>query len=182
MSGVRRGMVAGLVLLTLLVVAPLAVRWLTRAPADEPAVTVVDARGEERRVGLREMKRLPAHERQGEAQNQYGNWRDGGVYTGALLLDILGTGPYETVEAVAEDGYRVTIERARVEDEDYPMVLAYARDGAAVPAWEDGFRLVVLPEDGRVSNEEYQADSAGSFWVKNVARLILHAPRPDDES
>jgi hypothetical protein len=67
----------------------------------------------------------------------------------------------------------VTIERARVEDEEYPMVLAYAFNGVEVPAWTDGFRIVVLPEDGRISNEEYAATSAGSYWVKNVVRLTL---------
>jgi len=30
-----------------------------------------------------------------------------------------------------------------------------------------------LPLDGNVSNEEYNALSAGSYWVKNVDRLVL---------
>jgi hypothetical protein len=60
------------------------------------------------------------------------------------------------------------------------MVLAYALDGISIPDWKDGFRLVVLPEGGRVSNEAYRAASAGSFWVKNVERITLRAAAPAD--
>jgi hypothetical protein len=52
-------------------------------------------------------------------------------------------------------------------------VLSYAFDGVPVPTWSDGFRIVVLPLDGRVSNEEAQAVSAGSYWVRNVARIVI---------
>jgi hypothetical protein len=120
------------------------------------------------------MERMPALTRDGVYQNQYGNWRDQGTYTGVLLTDLIGTEGYSAVEIVAEDGYRVTIDRVRVEDPDYPMVLAYRMDGIDVPNWEDGFRIAVLPEDGNVSNEDYDAQSAGSFWVKRVSQLILH--------
>ena len=74
---------------------------------------------------------------------------------------------------IANDGYTIEVERCRVEDPDYPMILAYAYDGVEVPSWEMGFRIAVLPEDGTVSNEEYGVESAGSYWVKNVVRLVL---------
>jgi hypothetical protein len=89
------------------------------------------------------------------------------------LADLIGDADYETIDVVARDGYRVSIERRRVEDPDYPVVLAYAKDGVAVPTWEDGFRIAVLPVDGRVSNEEYDAGSAGSYWVKKANRIVL---------
>jgi len=73
----------------------------------------------------------------------------------------------------ADDGYTVVIERARLEDPDYPVVLAFEMDGVSVPEWEDGYRIAVLPEDGSVSNEEFGVESAGSFWVKNVVRITL---------
>jgi hypothetical protein len=85
----------------------------------------------------------------------------------------LGDEDYEIVEAVAKDGYRVTIERWRVEDSQFPMILAFSLDGVEVPDWEDGFRIAVLPEEGDVSNEEYGVESAGSYWVKQVVRLVL---------
>jgi hypothetical protein len=166
-------MLAGLLVLILAVAAPFLVRWVSRTPNAGPAVSIVLPGGRERRVDLKEMRRLPVVVRRGEAQNQYGNWRDAGVYTGILLADLLRGIPYDAIETIAADGYRVTIERARVDDAEYPMVLAYALDGTSVPTWTDGFQIVVLPDDGRVSNEEYKAVSAGSYWVKNVARIVI---------
>jgi hypothetical protein len=164
-------MLVGLTVLAAVVAAALAIRWALEPRG--PVLQIVLLTGEERRVDLSQLRRLPVVSRRGESQNQYGNWRDAGTYTGVLLRDLLGVVAYEDVEVAGADGYRVTIERARVEDEEYPMVLAYAFNGVEVPAWTDGFRIVVLPDDGRVSNEEYEATSAGSYWVKNVNRIVL---------
>jgi hypothetical protein len=172
MQNVRRGMLLALVVLALAVAAPLVVRWASSPRG--PAIDVVLPSGATRTVTLVAMRRLPILTRQGEYQNQFDNWRDAGTYTGVRLTDLIGDADYETIDAVARDGYRVSIERRRVEDPDYPVVLAYAKDGVEVPSWEDGFRIAVLPEDGRVSNEEYDAVSAGSYWAKNVARLVVH--------
>lgn len=170
MNGVRRGMVLGLVLLALAAATPLVVRW-----AIEPKgrfFSIVLPTGAERRVDLATLQRLPQVARRGEYQNQFGNWKDAGSYSGVLLSVLLSGMAYDTVDVIAEDGYRVSIERRRVEDAEYPMAIAYSFDGVSVPTWEDGFRLVVLPEDGRVSNEEYEAVSAGSYWIRNVARIV----------
>jgi hypothetical protein len=164
-------MLVGLVALTAVVAGGLAIRWALEPRG--PALRIVLLTGEEQRVDLSQLLRLPTVSRRGESQNQYGNWRDAGTYTGVLLCDLFGAATYKEVEVVAADGYRVAIDRARVENADYPIVLAYAFNGVRVPAWADGFRVVVLPEDGRVSNEEYEATSAGSYWVKNVVRLTL---------
>ncbi|MDD5219479.1 MAG: hypothetical protein PHV11_02780 [Candidatus Bipolaricaulis sp.] len=172
MQDVRRGMLVGLVLLTLAVVAPLVVRWALSPRG--PAVEIELPSGATRTVPLSALRRFPTLTRQGEYQNQFGNWRDAGTYSGVRLSDLFAGVDYEAVEVVAEDGYRLSIERARVENPDYPIVLAYAKDGVAVPEWEDGLRIAVLPVDGRVSNDEYSAVSAGGYWVKNVARLIVH--------
>lgn len=172
MTGVRRGMVVGLILLTVVVVAPLVVRWALEPRG--PAIEIVLRSGSARRITLDEMHKRPTVSRRGEYQNQFSNWRDAGTYAGVRLTDLIGDADYEAVEVVAADGYRVTVERARIESADYPMILAYAFDGVEVPQWTDGFRIAVLPEDGRVSNEEYDAVSAGSYWVKNVVQLIVH--------
>jgi len=164
-------MVAALALLTLAVAAPLVVRWMSEPRG--PAVEIVLATGQARSVSLSEMRRLPVLTRRGEYQNQFENWRDGGIYTGVRLSDLVGNAEYDTLDVVAADGYRVSIARSRVESVDYPMVLAFAFDGVDVPAWQDGFRIAVLPEDGRVSNEEYGAVSAGSDWAKNVLRMEM---------
>jgi len=172
MQNVRRGMLLGLIILTAAVAAPLVVRWALSPRG--PAVEIVLPSGTTRTLTLAALRKLPTLTGQGEYQNQFGNWRDPGVYSGVRLTDLLGDVEYEAIDVVAQDGYRVTIERRRIEDPVYPVVLAFAKDGIAVPTWEDGFRIAVLPEDGRVSNEEYNAVSAGSYWVKNVVRLIAH--------
>jgi hypothetical protein len=164
-------MLVGLILLTAAATASLVVRWALSPRG--PAIEVVLPSGATRTVTLAALRRLPVLTRQGEYQNQFGNWRDAGTYTGVRLTDLLGNAEYETLEVVAADGYRAPIERKRIENPEYPMILAYAYDGVEVPAWTDGFRIVVLPDDGRVSNEEYAATSAGSYWVKNVNRIVL---------
>ncbi len=167
----RRRMVIGLVLLCLGVAAPLAVRWAAQPRG--PFLEIEDPKAATWKIDLAALRRLPHIVRHGEYENQFGNWRDAGTYEGVLLTDLLAGMSYNVLEVVGVDGYRVAIERWRVEDAEYPMVLAYALNGVSVPVWNDGFRLVALPEDGAVSNEEYRAASAGSFWVKNVVRLVL---------
>jgi hypothetical protein len=138
-----------------------------------PFIEIVDVVGGSRTINLSEMKEMSVLTREGIYQNQYGNWRDDGTYSGVLLMDLIGNVSYGTIDVVADDGYRVTIERARVEDVDYPMILAYRMDDAEVPDWTDGFRIAVLPEDGGVSNADYGVESAGGYWVKCVVQLIL---------
>ena len=161
----------GFVLLIAACITPLVVRSLSSEPG--PFIEIVDAGGI-RTITLSEMKTMSVLTRSGSYQNQYGNWRDDGIYSGVLLTDLIGEAVYTTVDVVADDGYRVTIEGSRVQDVDYPMVLAFRMDEVDVPEWEDGFRIAILPEDGRVSNDEYGVESAGSYWVMRVSRLILN--------
>ncbi len=161
----------GFMLLIVACVTPLVVRSLL--PEAGPVVRILGPDGSVRTVTLSEMKKMPTLTREGVYQNQYGNWRDQGIYSGVLLTNLIGTTNYGSVEVIADDGYAVTIDRARVEDPQYPMILAYRMDGRDVPTWEDGFRIAVLPEDGNVGNEEYGVESAGSFWVKRVVQLVV---------
>ena len=171
MKSVRRGALVGFLLLMVAVTAPLVIRWATLPGTRGPSIEVDLPGGVHRVVDLQQMQGMSSLTRYAEAQNQFGNWRDGGTYTGVLLADLLDGAVYSSVMVEASDGYRVTIERERVVSEAFPMVLAYAMDGAEVPDWRDGFRIVVLPVGGRVSNEEYQAVSAGSYWARNVVRI-----------
>ena len=158
------------------VLAPFIVRLALHT--DEPIVEIVGLDGASRKVSLSRMKGLPILTREGTYQNQFDNWRDQGMYTGVRLTNLIGFAvDYRSIRVIAADGYELSIERERVEDPDYPMILAYALDGLEISSWEIGFRIAVLPEDGAVSNAEYNAVSAGSFWVKNVVRIILqHEP------
>jgi len=152
-------------------IAPLVVRSLL--PAGGPSIQIVESNSVVRTVTLSEMKMMPIRTTESGYQNQYGNWRDQGTYSGVLLTDLMKDHDYASLEIVAEDGYRMSIDRWRVEDAGYPMVLSFRMDGVDVPDWEDGFRIAVLPESGGVSNAEYGVESAGSYWVKRVSRLIL---------
>lgn len=169
---IRPACLIGFVVLIVAVVLPLAVRWAMDAGG--PAVEIVDAAGRTRTVDLREMRALPELCRQGSYENQFGNWRDEGRYCGVLVSELLGAdAEYGAVSVVAQDGYRIDIERERIEDPAYPLVLAFSFEGRFVPDWSDGYRIAVLPPDGGVSNADYGVESAGSYWVKNVVRLAL---------
>lgn len=160
------------VVLILACVIPLMIQRL--GSEQGPLIKIVDTSGRVRELSLADMKRLPILTRLGSYQNQYGNWRDEGMYAGVYLKDILGVDAYASVDVVAEDGYRVTVERSRVEDLDYPMILALQMNDVSVPEWEDGFRIAVLPESGRVSNADYGVESVGGYWVKRVVQLTLN--------
>jgi hypothetical protein len=168
----RRGYLVAFIVLIAAVVAPFLIRLVQ--DADEPAIEIVGTDGGPHKIPLSRMKVMPTLTREGTYQNQFGNWRDQGTYTGVRLTDLIGSmDDYRAIRVVAADGYEMSIERERVEDPDYPMILAYAFDGLEVPTWEMGFRIAVLPEDGNVSNAECGLPSAGSLWVKNVVRIIL---------
>ena len=172
--GIRPAYLVAFIALAIAVVVPIVVRWAV-APSG-PAIEIVDARGRTRVVTLQAIKDLPRLCRRGSYQNQFGNWRDEGEYCGVSLTELLGpNAEYVAVAVVAEDGYRIEIERWRVEDPGYPVVLAFSFDGHVVPDWSDGYRIAVLPMDGGVSNAEYAVESAGSYWVKKVARLVLRS-------
>ncbi len=169
---VRRGWLLALAVLMLAVLAPVVLRSLIER--EDSLVEIAFPDGKVVCVSLEDAKAAGEIEREGVYQNQYGNWRDHGIYRGARLSMLIGTQvAYDAVIVTAVDGYAVRIERSRVEDPDYPMILAYGFDGVDVPRWEDGPRIAVLPEDGDVSNAEYGAESAGSYWVKNVQRIEL---------
>jgi len=169
---VRRAPLAAFLVALVSILVPFLFR-VTRGP-EGPAVTVVDAGGGARAVHFAELRRMSALTRAGSYQNQYGNWGGAGIYRGVRLADLLGAGAeYDEVVVRGEDGYEAALDRRRIEDPAYPVILAYALDGVAVPAWAEGFCIAVLPEDGGVSNEEYDAPSAGAFWVKNVTKITL---------
>lgn len=169
---IRLAYLLGFVALIVAVVSPIVVRWAV-APGS-PAIEIVDVSGRRQTITLRDIQRLPRLCRRGSYQNQFGNWRDEGEYCGALLAELLDAeAQYASITVIAEDGYRIEIERERIENPDYPVILAFSFDGCVVPDWIDGYRIAVLPAGGGVSNAEYAVESAGSFWAKNVVRLVL---------
>lgn len=148
------------------------------SPTEIAGPTIVLAGPQEVKISLRDLKSLPHIEQEGSYQNQYGNWRDQGIYRGVpvpVLLEQYFPGvQVRGITVIGADGYQIEIGEEKLFHPDYPVVLAYAFAGLECPAWADGPRIAVLPEDGGVANEEYGVESAGSFWVKNVVRIVIH--------
>jgi hypothetical protein len=161
------------VLLIVALIVPLGVRSLISVNEAGPIVQIIAVDGTVNELSLAQMRSGHVITRQGRYQNQFGNWRDEGVYSGVLLSELLPPGEYAFVEAVADDGYCLQLERGWIEDPAFPLVLAFAFNGVTVPDWEDGFRIAVLPKSGEVSNADYGTASAGSIWVKQVVQLVV---------
>ncbi len=129
-------------------------------------------------------------------QNQYGNWRGQGVYSGVRVSDLLelvgGMTTNDLLRVSAFDGFEQRFSFWNV----YPneswhmlqgdMILAFEFNVTIVPAWSEGPRLVMLAPDGGYSNDDCMATSApglgyhaypsaGAQWVRNVVLIeVVH--------
>jgi hypothetical protein len=147
-------------------------------------------------VSLSEMTEMSIITRNGSYQNSFGNVRGFGEYSGVLISDLVelvgGMEENDTVKVIASDGYSQMFEYSKV----YPnasiweiqgdMVLAYGFNDTLVPEYEEGFRLMFLPEDGYYSNidanETTDPDpyAAGPQCVSEVTHIVV-IPEPDPE-
>jgi len=126
-------------------------------------------------------------------QNIYGNFRGEGTYRGVpvsrLVEAVGGMEPGDQLLVYSGDGYV----QAYAYENVYPreagwygyqgdMILAIEYNGTTPPEWEDGYRIVFLPEDGVYDNSDCEHSSApgqgwhlyqsaGSRWVRMVTRL-----------
>ncbi|TFF91184.1 hypothetical protein EU545_05220 [Candidatus Thorarchaeota archaeon] len=157
-------------------------------PSTGPAVLVVG--DSEANVTLSEMLGMPSVTRDGAYQNRLGNLGGNGTYRGvrvSTLVDLVGgMEPTDTLTAIASDGYNWTYAYSKV----YPnttyydiqgdMVLAFEYNGQRVPEYQDGFRIMFLPEDGVYSNEDANETTdpnppgAGPQCVSNVVRIEVN--------
>lgn len=171
-AGLRRPYLIVFLLIVAVIVLPVVVRMAREV--QDPAIEIFYPDGSGEEISLLQMKQMPIVMRRGTYQNQFDNWRDEGLYAGVRLIDLIPCNlDYTSILCSSCDGYAIEIERGRVEDSDYPVILAYAFNEIEVPDWKLGFRITVLPEDGNVSNEEYKVLSVGSYWVKNVDKIVL---------
>jgi predicted phosphodiesterase len=131
-------------------------------------------------------------ERYSSFQNQFGNWCGQGTYKGVKISTLIelvgGMNITSKIRIVASDGFEQNYCYWNV----YPneswheiqgdMILAYRYNNSIVPDWEDGFRLVMLPQDGAYSNEDCITTSAsgmgchiymsaGARWVRWVTLI-----------
>jgi|GEM_PF-5321416 len=164
--------------------------------AEDEATTEVTIVGKDGTIvmNITELQTLTAVEGDSQYQNQYGNWRGAGTYTGVLISDLVervgGMEPGDTIVVTSSDGYNTTYSYNNIYNE-WPdesvqgdMILAYGFNGTVTPGWEDGLRIAFLPEDAAYSNDDcantttldQQAGSAGSRWAKWVSTITVVEP------
>jgi iron complex transport system substrate-binding protein len=180
------------VLVIVLVVAGSAIVGLMLLPTADtgPSVEVIGIAGTEE-FTLSDLKALPAVEREGSFQNSYGNVRGQGTYKGvnvSVLIDAVGGMTEDQwLNVTATDGYNQQYSYGNVyPDQDWhsyqgDMVLAYEFNETEVPDWEEGYRIIFLPDDGYYSNNDYGNSSideflghaAGPRCVQNVATITI---------
>jgi len=166
------------------------------ATTTSPEIQVIGRDGTEQTVSLVDMQAMEIIERNGSFQNSLGNVRGQGSYVAvavAKLVELVGgMEPYDTVFINATDGYNVTFPYCKVypnataRDLQGDMVLAYSYNGTFVPDWDEGFRVVFLPEDGYYSSAdaedttpaEYYGGAAGPQCVSNVANIEVIKGEP----
>ena len=169
--------------------AIVALTLMAPSDTDESGIQIIGSNGSSVNISLSEMQDLPAITRQGSFQNSYGNIGGNGEYTGvnisALLAFVGGMTEADILVAKAADGYSQTFTYSNVypSESNYvyqgDMVLAYGYNDTLIPDYEDGPRLMFLPEDGLFSNDDanktidpdYFTGAAGPKLVTNVVQL-----------
>jgi len=162
------------------------------APVSNAQRIMIETDNDALELSLQDIMSLPPIEAYSSSQNNFGNWRGQGVYTGtsiATLIELVGEmEPGDILRVKSSDGYSQNYSYSNV----YPnsswseiqgsMILAYSYNGTVIPGWDEGMRIVTLPPDGEYSNEDCLATScsgmgcneylsAGARWVKYVASI-----------
>lgn len=157
----------------------------------EPKIKVI-SQDTEREFSLGELSLLPSMEASSSFKNQFGNLRGQGLYVGvpvSVLLDYVGgIDPGQILTVTCSDGYSQDFSYDNV----YPspewaelqgtMLIAFGKDGAVPPDWQEGPRLVFAPPDGVYSNDDcaltscpgqgwHIYKSAGGRWARFVSEI-----------
>ncbi|MHA1912328.1 MAG: hypothetical protein ACTSYA_11610 [Candidatus Kariarchaeaceae archaeon] len=151
---------------------------------------IIDLEEIEHSFSLNDLSHFPKAEGYSSYENQFSNWRGYGYYIGVNIADLInevgGMSEQGYITFEASDGYSINISYANI----YPnetiysyqgsCVLAYSYNSSFPPDWDEGYRLVFLPEDeGFSSNDLINSTnledySAGSLWVQNVVKIIIN--------
>ena len=154
-------------------------------------VTIVGSIGSQT-LNLTELQAMTAQSGYSKVQNKYDNWRGEGNYTGVLISDLVdmvgGMEPGDSLTVESSDGWSNTYSYYNVYNAwadtsiQGDMVLAYEYEGDLVPTYEDGLKIVMLPDDEEYSNADMLnsttldmgASSAGSLWAKYVSTMTVN--------
>ncbi|MDF1537994.1 MAG: hypothetical protein P1Q69_03735 [Candidatus Thorarchaeota archaeon] len=175
-----------------------AIVFLQTQGIGEPVIDIEGSEGSTHTLTMNELLSFTSVEAFGSYENSYNNTRGAGTYIGARISDILslvgGMATDEIITVNATDGYSqmFTYSNVHPNTTEYAiqgdMVLAYSFNGTSIPEFEDGPRIMFLPEDGHFSNadaatvidSEFSAGAAGPKLVSNVAEIVI-ASRPEPE-
>jgi 3',5'-cyclic AMP phosphodiesterase CpdA len=176
-------------------VTPTSIDWevVEVEPEDPESLTIIISGTEGNiTVGITELLTMIPVEGYSSYENNFGNWRDQGNYTGVLISDLLelvgGMGINDTLRVKSIDGYYQDFCYGNVYPNSTwlsiqgPFILAYSYEGEMPPDWEEGLRTAFIPEDGAYSNDDclatscegqggYEYLSAGARWIKYVAYI-----------
>ena len=166
---------------------------ITPVVIPEPSINrdmvVIRGHSEDITLTIDDLMQLNQTEGFSSFQNFYGNLRGQGMYVGVKVSDLLkligGMDSSDLLTITSSDGYQQDYSYSNV----YPnaswhalqgdMLLAFSYNGTLVPDWNEGLRIIMLPEDGIYSNDDCLATSelgmgyniypsAGARWVSNV--------------
>ncbi len=125
-------------------------------------------------------------------ENRFGNLGGHGIYVGVPVISLVemvgGLAPGQTLVVTCDDGYSQDYAYENVYPSDQwaqtqgPMILAYEKDGATSPEWQESPRLIMAPPDGVYSNDDCAStsvpgqgwnlyESAGARWARSVTRI-----------
>lgn len=165
-------------------------------PAANPFVRVVGKAGEALNLTYEELMRMDLLEGDSSYENAYGNVVGQGHYRGVAVRDLLelagGMTEGDVLTITSTDGYYQQFGYLNAyPDEPWlslqgEMIVSLELDGLLAPAWTEGPRVAMLPEDGVYSNSDceltsyegqgfYVYESAGARWVKTVLTITVEA-------
>ncbi len=179
-------------------VSPSGISWapipLSDLPPGGDGAVQVEVEGRDGRTVLLTLPQLRAMatlEGRWSFEDRLGNIEGTGLYRAvpvrALIALVGAMDANDTLAVTARDAYTLTLAYGNVfpdgtaRQAQGELALAVSFEGNAPPAWDAGPRLLFTPADGLFSNADAEAAtdpalfpgerSAGSMWVREVARL-----------
>ncbi len=181
------------VVIALISIAGIGIYFASNIPSNTnvKGLTIIGANNVKKTFYLGNLLSMNATTGTTMAETKINTWSASGTYTGVLIKDLVGLVggmvPGDLLEVTASDNYTGYLSYDNVYPQNETLkiqgqfILAYSCNGTQVPTWEDGYRLVCLPEDGNYSNSDYFAtvipelkrSSASAIWICGVVSLKI---------
>jgi predicted phosphodiesterase len=160
-------------------------------------ITLVGGDGASLNITFEELAEMDMIEGDSSYENYFGTIGGTGYYSGVSITDLVelvgGMSDGDVLTITSSDGYLQTYGYLNV----YPnetwnlaqgeMILALEYDSFAVPDWDSGPRIAMMPADGLYSNEDCELTSyygqgywlypsAGARWVGCASTISVQGP------